>query len=100
MLCHNELAQKIESFILQNKTMRRKLDKPYFFKSYSIVKESRILQVPTKKASINTPIIKEKKPRPYDLEEISTEIKKVKLTKDSSTINLVNVIKLASISKI
>ena len=93
MYCHNELAQKIESFILQNKTMRRKLDNHIVYTpSILIIKEPRILQIPTKKASSNPPITLEKKHRPYELEEISSEIKKVKLTKDDGAVNLYNVI--------
>lgn len=93
MYCHNELAQKIESFILQNKRMRRKLDNHIVYSpSILIIKEPRILQIPTKKASSNPQITLEKKHRPYELEEISSEIKKVKLTKDDGAVNLYNVI--------
>ena len=92
MLCYdNELVQKIESFILQNKTMRSNLAKHPFYKSQPINKEPRSFHAPTKKASQTPPFQKLKKPRPYDLDEISTEIKKVKLTKDSISYNMVSV---------
>ena len=94
MLCYNELVQKIESYTLLNKTMRKNLGNNPYFKSYLLNKEPRTLHAPSKKASQPVPIVT-KKPRSYKLEELSSEIKKVKLTKDNPNINIVTVEKVA-----
>lgn len=88
MLFHYELFQKRESFILQNKTMRNNLDK-HIEKNFQ-KKEPALLTTATKTAPLPQQLTKSLKHKSeFDLNEVSLEIKKVKLTKGSATINLV-----------
>lgn len=94
MFCQHEFDQKIQSYISQNKSMRRKLQTHTYCSRQTTLQEQRILEVATKKAISSIPFqpIKEKKPRSFDFEQISSDIKRVKLTKESPSINLANVI--------
>lgn len=89
----NELYQKIQSFIEHNKSMRNKIFQKKYRPSNINPTKSTLNLEPTPKKSAPTPNIRKTRNSNTlkDLQDISSEIKKIKLSKDFPELNLVQV---------